>query len=304
LKAYSAALKVAESRGDAAALPLFKRATDIDPKFAMAHAWLGLMYGNIGESALSAESASKAWQLRDRASDAEKFYIAVSYDLHVTGNLERAQQDCEAWAQTYPREIGAHALLGAWVYPVSGKHEKTIEEAKKEIELDPDFAIGYEQLAFSYTYLDRLEEAENALRRAAERKLEIADFLLQRYDIAFLKGDKAGMQREVTLGQGRSGVEDWISDREAFVLAYSGHLQQATRMSRHAADLARRAALGGRAALFEIAPALWEAFFGNALAARRNAVAVLKLSKDRDVEYGAAFALALSGDSSLGLCFY
>src|SRR6266699_6897231 len=97
LKAYSAALKVAESRGDAAALPLFKRATDIDPKFAMAHAWLGLMYGNIGESALSAESASKAWQLRDRASDAEKFYIPVSYDLHVTGNLEKAQQDCDAW---------------------------------------------------------------------------------------------------------------------------------------------------------------------------------------------------------------
>jgi len=81
LKAYTEGWKVASSTGEAAALPLFKRAIEIDPKFAMAHALLARTYSSIGESALSAESTSKAYQLRDRASDAEKFLITASYDM-------------------------------------------------------------------------------------------------------------------------------------------------------------------------------------------------------------------------------
>ncbi len=262
----------------------------------MAYASLGFTYGLIGELALSTESDSGAYQLRDRASDREKFYITAVYDLQVTGNLEKAQQTCELFAQTYPRDPIPHTWLGAFLYPTLGKYEKGVEEAKKQIELDPDFPVGYLQLAFNYQFLDRLREAENALQRASERKLDIPDFLLQRYDLDFLKGDKAGMERQVALAQGKSGAEDWMSLREGFVLAYSGHLQQARRRSRHAADLAQQAGQQGRTALFETAAALWEAFVGNASAAEQGAAAALELSKDRDVEYGAALALALSGD--------
>src|SRR5208337_2297919 len=227
LKAYSAAWKLLSSTGSAAALPLFKRATEIDPKFAMAHALLGRMYGDIGESDLSAESTSKAYQLRDRASDREKLFITAAYDLQVTEDLEKAQETCEAWAQTYPRETAPHDFLAGIIYPVVGKYEQAVEEAKKAIELDPDFAITYHILACRYQNLDRLGEAENTLQRASERKLETPDLLLQRYDIAFLKGDQAGMEREAALGQGKSGTAEWISHHEGFVLAYSGHLQQA-----------------------------------------------------------------------------
>jgi tetratricopeptide (TPR) repeat protein len=286
LKAYSGAWKVLSSSGDAVALPLFKRAIEIDPKFAMAYALLGLTYGAFGESDLSAESTSKAYQLRDRTSEVEKFFITVSYDFRVTGNLEKAQQTCESWAQTYPRDRNPHGFLST-IYHLTGKYEKAVEE---------NFVIGYNLLAYSYQNLDRLGEAENTLQRASERKLESPEFLVQRYGIAFLKGDTAGMEREITLGRGKSRVEDWLSDREAFVLAYSGHLQQARRKSQRAADLAQQSAQRERAAIWQTGPVLWEAFFGNAPAARRSAIAVLKLSKGRDVEYGAAFALALSGD--------
>ena len=216
----------------------------------------------------------------------------------MTGNLERAQRTCEEWARTYPREANPHGFLAAMVYPVFGKYEKAAAAAKKLVELDPDFPIGYYQLAFNYTYLDRLGEAENALQRAAARKLEIPEFSIQRYDIAFLKNDKAGMEREATLSQGNSALEDWISQREAFALAYSGRLQQARRMSRRAADLARQTAQLEKVALYEAGTALWEAFFGNAPAARQSALAAVQLSKNRDVQYGAGFALALAGDSS------
>ena len=134
----------------------------------------------------------------------------------MTGNLEKAQQTCESWAQTYPREHGRPRIPGGDDLPCLRQIRKGGRRGQERVELDPDFAIGYFQLAFSYTYLDRLGEAENALQRASERKLEIPEFLVQRYDIAFLKGDKAGMEREAALGRGKSGAEDWMSDQRGF----------------------------------------------------------------------------------------
>jgi eukaryotic-like serine/threonine-protein kinase len=298
LKAYSAGWKVFSSTGHAAALPFFKRAIELDPKFAMAHASLGRMYSGTEEPALSAESITRAYQLRDRTSDREKFFITANYDLQVTGNLEKAQQTCALWAQAYPREARAHGFLASLVYLPTGRYEKSVEESRKSIELDPDLAISYAVLALGYQYLDRLEDAENTLERAAERHLEIPDFFVQRYDLAFLKGDKAGMERAAAMGQGKSGAEDWLADHQALVLAYSGHLEQARKMSRHAVDLAQPAAQPGRAAIFEAPAALREGFFGNGDEARRSAMAALALSKGLYVEFGAAFALALSGDSA------
>jgi eukaryotic-like serine/threonine-protein kinase len=297
LKAYSAGVRADSPDGGAAARPLFKRAVEIDPQFAMAHAWLGILYSTIGESTLAAESTRKAYQLRDRVSDREKFFITASYEIQVTGNLEKAQRICEEWAQTYPRELNPHGFLAGMVYPILGKYEKGAAEAGKAIGIDPDFAVGYYQLAFHYTYLDRLGEAGDALQRASARKLVIPEFSIQRYDIAFIKNDQAGMEREATLSRGNSALEDWLSQREAFVLAYSGHLKQARLMSRRAADLARQTAQLENAALYETGAALWEALIGNAFAARRGALAALEISKNRDVQYGAAFALALAGDS-------
>ena len=298
LEAYSLAWKVHSSSGATAALPLFRRATEIDPNFAMAHAALGRMYADLDESDLSAESTTRAWQLRDRTSDREKFFITAGYQTLVTGNLEKAQQTCEAWAQTYPREALPHTQLSGYINKAAGQYEKAAAEARKAIDLDPDFAFGYFNVAVNNVYLGRLGEAENALRRAAGRGLEMDEFIMLGYDIAFLRGDQAGMERAAARARERSGGENWISNKEAFALAYSGHLQQARNMSRRAVDQAQHAAQRERAGLWEAGAAVREAFFGNASEARKRAMAALELSKDREVEYGAAFALALSGDSS------
>ena len=298
LKAYSTALKIVSSTGSPAAEPLFKRATELDPKFAMAHAWVGRVYDDLGESALSAESTKVAFQLRDRASDAENLFITASYEMQVMGNMEKAQQTCEAWAATYPRAVIPHDFLSGIIYPPFGKYEKGIEEAQKAIERDPDFAVGYLTLAYSYVYIDRLEEAESTLRRASDRKLEMPDYFVLRYDIAFLRDDKAEMARQVSVAQAKSGAEDWIANHQAFVYAYSGQLQEATRMSRKATELTLRAAQRERAALYEAGAAVREALFGDLTAARQSAMAALGFSKSRDVKYGAAIAFALSGDLS------
>ncbi len=298
LKVFSTAWKIHFSAGGAAAIPLYQRAIELDPKFAMAYAMLGHAYGELGESDLSAENIRKAYELRDRVSDAERFMITASYDYRVTGNLERAQQTCESWARTYPRARDAHGLLAGMIYPVAGRYAMAVEEARKALEIDPDFSIGYDLLAFNYVNLDRLGDAENTLQRAAARRLEIPDFLERWYAIAFMKNDREGMERETALSRGIPTAEEDMSDLEAFTAAYSGHLQQAIRFTQRAIELTQQTAHTERAALFECGAALREAFFGNTATARQSAKAALGMSRDREVEYGAAFALALSGDSS------
>src|SRR5262249_21728311 len=148
-------------------------------------------------------------------------------------------------------------------------------------------------LGFAYEQLGRFDDAQQALQRAAERKIEFAGLGLLQYDLAFLAGDAAKMKEHAAAVRAGAGGADWMSNHEAFVLAYAGRLREAVAKSREASDLAQQAGRPERAALFGTASALWAAFFGNARDARQAAGAALALSNDRDVEYGAGLALAI-----------
>ncbi|HZD31830.1 MAG TPA: hypothetical protein VE779_09230, partial [Candidatus Angelobacter sp.] len=298
LKAYSAGWKVNYAKGEAAAVPFFQQAVADDPQFAMAYAALGLMYGVTGESALSAENTSKAYQLRDRVTEREHFFITASYEARVSGNLEKAQHTCEAWAQAYPMDPTPHEYLSGFIYPVMAKYDPTVAEAQTAIELDPDFPVGYQNLAYGNVYLGLLNEAKKALSLASERRIEVPYIVLVRYDIAFLQGDRGAMEREAALARQAPGNEDWIADHEAFAEAYFGRLSAAGALAHHASDLAGQAGQGEQAALYESGMAIWESFAGNSEAARSNATAALKFPDNREVEYGGAVALALAGDWS------
>jgi serine/threonine protein kinase/tetratricopeptide (TPR) repeat protein len=301
LKAYGIpGIRVAPSSGNAEAIPFYRRAVEIDPRFAMAYAALGLSYSDIGESVLSAESTTKAWQLRDRASDPEKYFIDFTYDRQVTGNLEKAYQTLESWLQAYPRgeEPGARSLLGGLATHGTGRHKRAIETSEKAIANDPDFAVGYYNLASSYFFLDRFEEAESTLQRASDRKLEWPGNLVLRYDIAFLKGDQEQMDTAVALARGKRRAEHWMAHAEALALARSGRLQAARRSSSRAIELALQEGDREGAASYQAARAVWETVCGNVVEGKTDAMAALERSKGRDVEYAGALALALSGDSS------
>src|SRR4029079_17469242 len=190
LKAYSTGNKVNVTAGFAASIPFFQRAVGIDPKFAMAYANLGLSYSGVGEWGLSAQSATRAWQLRNRVSDREKFFIDFIYDRQVTGNLEKAYQTLESWLQTYPRgdePPSPHDLLGGLSTQGTGRFERAIDISRKEIAARPDVPFGYGNLASAYFYRDQFSDAERTLQQAYERQLENATHLVIRYNIALLK---------------------------------------------------------------------------------------------------------------------
>ncbi len=148
----------------------------------------------------------------------------------------------------------------------------------------------------SNLYLNRLADAEATIHRATDRKLEFPQSYLVRYFIAFLNGDGEDMRRRAAVARAKPFTEDMISHVEALVLTRAGRLQDARRTSAVAVDIATQHHQRERAALFEAATAVWEAFYGNAAAARQKATNAVKLARGRDVDYAAAFALALSGD--------
>ncbi len=298
LQAYSMGWKTNVSGGVEAGLPFMKRAVEIDPKFAMGYAALALYAGASGESDLATDNIRKAYELRDRASDKEKFFITAYYHGRGTGNQEKAQQICEQWAQVYPRDWSAHTFLTGFIYPVLGRYEKGVEEGRKAITLVPDVYTGYYLLGYNLIYLDRLADLEDVLHQTSERKFDNPFLAHQRFDLAFLKGDSAGMQREVAAAQGKPGAEDSISDRQAFALAYTGRMQEARKWSKSAITLAQQAGHRERAALFETRAALWEAFFGNMPEAKRTTKEALTLARNREVRFGAALVLAMSGEAS------
>jgi DNA-binding winged helix-turn-helix (wHTH) protein/tetratricopeptide (TPR) repeat protein len=297
LEAFSTGWKLHTTTGTMAALPFMQRAVEIDPNFALAHATLGREYANVDEFERSLESTTRAWQLREHTSDREKFFIDTNYQILAIGNLELARGTCEAWARAYPRDPVPLTMLAGFPSKGEGRYEQAVLAARKAVELDPDFTMGYYNLAVNNAYLGRLDEAENALRRAAGRGLEIDEFLMLKHDIAFLKGDAADMALASTQARQRSGADTWISDKEASALAYSGHLRQARVLSQQAIDQGIQGAQPERAALWQAGASLREALFGNAPEAEKSANKALKLSNNSEVEYGAAFALAIVGDS-------
>ena len=298
LKAYSTAWEIHYRSGTIETIPLFRRAIDLDPGFAMAYASLGRMYDDLDQSDLATQYTAKAWQLRDRASERERFFITAGYQSLVIGNQEAGRQTAESWAQMYPRDALPHTLLSGFLNKAAGRFDTAADEARKAIELDPDFAIAFFNLALNSAFMNRLDDAESALREADARGLAIDEFFMLRYSIAFLKGDKAAMQRVAAAARLRDGAEGWITDDEAFAAAFSGHLQQARSLTGRAVEESLHVSQQERAALWLAGAAEREALFLNRAEARRQAKAALAQSTGREVEYGAAFALALTGDAA------
>jgi len=295
LKAYSMAVNVNQTVGSAEAIPLFRHAVELDPNFAMAYANLGLQYSNLAETVLSAESTTKAWQLRGRVSDQERFFIEAMYHRQVTGNLQKERQTLELWVRMYPRDAFVHSLLAGYASMGTGRYQEAIDEGERAIRLDPGVVFNYWSVAYGNFVLGRLEKAEAALQQAAERKLTLPDFLELRYFIAFQRNDRAGMELEIASAKDNPANEERMSHLHALVLARSGQIAMARTISRHAVSLAQQEGQPETAAMFTAGPAVWEALFGNAAEAKRNATAALELSNGRDVEYAAALALARSG---------
>ncbi len=296
LKAYNLGLKTWNAEGNTAALPFFKRAVELDPNFAMAYSWIAVFYFDLNEVVRGAEYSRKAYELRNKISERERFTIETIYYSNATGELEKAAQTYELWLQTYPGEERAYRRLASVSYTL-GNWEKALEELREALRLEPNIALNYFNLGWVYMALNRLDEAEAMYKQAEERKLETEDLLLYRYWLAFLKGDAAQMAHMVSGAMGKPGTEDhWFLAMQADTEGWYGRLKNAHELTGRAMDSAQHNDAKETAAAYQAAAALREVEAGNREQARAEANGALKLAPNRDVRAMAALALARAGN--------
>ena len=297
LKAYSQGVKTGDAKGQTAALPFIKRAVALDPNFAMAYSWMAEIYTILNEAGLGAENARKAYELREKVSERERFHIEGNYYLTVTGELEKATQTFELWQQTYPRDAQPYRNLG-FISTDLGNWEKALEEFREAVRLEPNNAVNCLDLGIAYTTLNRLDEAAAVYKQAEERKLENEGLLQNRYWLAFLKGDAAQMAQLVSAAMGKPGAEDLLLAAQADTEGWFGKLRNAHELTGQAMDSAQRNDAKETAAGYQAEAALREVEAGNHEQARAEAKAAVKLAPNRDVRAMAALALARAGDTA------
>jgi serine/threonine protein kinase/tetratricopeptide (TPR) repeat protein len=296
LQAYSLARKMSGANDFTGTIPVLQRAIKLDPNFAMAYATLATGYTNIGEPGLAAVNAKKAYELRDRVSERERFYIDSHYYTMATGDLDKARQILELWAQSYPREETVPTNLGV-IYGNLGEYEKGLPSVQEAFRLNPS-GLNYSNLISTFITLNRFEEARAVAEEAQAKKLDSGYLRFTLYQLAFLRNDPAGMAQQIAWSAGKPGVEDVMLAFEAERAAYGGQLRKARDFSRQAVASAERAEENETAAEYEGQAALREALFGSSSPAQERASAAQRLSNGRDAQFLAALALAVAGDAT------
>jgi tetratricopeptide (TPR) repeat protein len=297
LQAYSVGAKTDMAKGPAAGLPFYRRAVELDPNFARAYAALSICYSNLNEVGRSAENARKAYELREKVSDRERFSIEGVYYMDATGELEKAAQSYELLRQIYPRYPMAYGNL-AVIYDDLGNYEKALEGAGVALRLEPNQVMNYSNLAAQYVNLNRLDEAEAVYKQAEERKIQAEPLLANRYVLAFLRGDTAQMTQIAAAAMGAPGTEDVLLAYQADTEAWYGKLKDARELTRRAMESAEHNDARETAGAYLAAAALREVESGNLGLARIDANAAIKLGPNRDVRATAALVLARAGDTT------
>ncbi|MBZ5687414.1 MAG: tetratricopeptide repeat protein [Acidobacteriia bacterium] len=296
LQAYGLGRRMAREKGSPADIPYYKLAIELDPKFAVAYAALGVSYVNLAQPSAGADYIRKAYELCDRVSEREKYRIFAYYYHVVKGDLNKSIETYELWKQSYPRDFAPYINLGL-AYTWTGQYDKCAAETQEALKLEPNNVLPYSNLAASYIKLGRPQDAETVLRTATARSLSSKFLYSNLYELAFLRGDTAGMARQLADVRGKSGDEDPLLSLQSDTEAYYGRLKSARDYSQRAVDLARQAHANEAAAGWMVNAALREAEFGNAFIARRNVSESLRLSRGRDVLVLAALTMARTGDT-------
>ena len=296
LKAYSMGVTTGRTRSDAEAIPFMKRAIELDPNFAIAYAGLAVNYSNLGQASLAAEYATKAYDLRDRVSERERYRISALYFQNVTSEVEKATEAYELWAKSYPRDFVPHGNLG-FLYANLGQYEKAIGETRAALQIEPT-RTDYGNLTGLYINVNRLNDARQTIQEAQQKNFDDLNIRSDLYSLAFLSGDSTEMEREVAWAAGRPNEEDQLLNTHADTQAYYGRLGKARDLARRATDSAVRSDAKEAGAQWLAFHALREAELGNLAAARQGVARALALAPGRYVKVLSALALARTGEAA------
>jgi serine/threonine protein kinase/tetratricopeptide (TPR) repeat protein len=298
LKAYSLGWKALNEKGNATALPYFRRSTELDPSFAMGYRALGFRYTNLGEVGRASEYFTKAFELREHVSERERLEITADYYSNVTGELDSAVETYQEQIGTYPREYQAYVDLG-YIFGELGQYEKAAEFTKQALPLAPDFVHTYENLAVYSCALQNFDDARRIVHEARARKLDDDGLHTIPYALAFLGADSTATAEQQMWFATHAEYENEGLALASDTKAYTGHIDEALALTNRAVDAAVRADNKESGAIYLEIAAQWEAAYGNLAEAQRLAEGGLRLaSTSQSIESEAALAFAMAGNTA------
>jgi serine/threonine protein kinase/tetratricopeptide (TPR) repeat protein len=294
LNAYGLALSTWDKKGDRDSLPIFKKAIELDPNFAMAYSALATINHNLGDSELARENATKAYELSDRVTEAEREAIEARYYAYVIGDLEKAAEVYAVAIQNYPDSASAYNHLANDEGEL-GRYEQSVQNFRKALLLDPSRASTYTNLAVGLLALNQVEEASAVLAEADKRGLQTDTLLQAHYWIAFLRNDDKEMERLAQRSSDLPGAQAILLSEQSNTAAYHGHFEKAREFSRAAENLMERDANKELAASYLVQAALRESEVGEFARAQQYISQAQKLSHGQDVATLTAVALVQIG---------
>lgn len=257
----------------------YKRAIELDPNFAMAYARIAVHYGNREQFELAKEYVEKAFALRERVSEREKFYITEKYYNYMTGEMDKSVETLTAWANQYPNDYIPHNNL-ALSYLMIGRFEDAQREAQRSIELSPSNVSARDNLIASFIAQGKVDEAEQSVNELAKINANLVSLPLSRYMIAFLRGDQAGMDAQVNAVKGKPEEADFLA-MLAQASVHKGKLKESEILSTRARDLFRSQDRTENVSQVTAALGLRQAMLGKCVQAKQNAATALSLSRGR-----------------------
>ncbi|MBV9342237.1 MAG: hypothetical protein JO159_15300 [Acidobacteria bacterium] len=296
LQALSLGEKEAKQKAAPVSFPHFQRAVQLDPNFAYAYHAMANEYFNLGEFARSDEYFSRAFQLRDHASERERLEITADYYQTVIGEQHKSAATFQEYIANYPQNPLPYANLGI-AYAALGQYDNAFDVTRQAQRLGPDRVKICVNLATWALALQRFDEARQIVQDWQTRYQDQVSFYDIRYALAFLSSDMATMEEQLQrlIGQHDFERDQYASDSEA----YAGRLGKARELIKQAVDVARRTDDKERGAIVQAIAAQREAAFGYSVEARRKATEALKLAPtSRAVQSEAALAFALADDSA------
>jgi serine/threonine protein kinase/tetratricopeptide (TPR) repeat protein len=297
LKAYSLGEKAANEQGRNAGLQYHLRAIELDPNFAMGYRIVGGDYNALGQLGRAVQYYTRAFQLREHASEREKLSITAAYYRNVTGELDKAARTYQEQMESFPRESGPYNNLGL-IYAEQGQYEKGVELTRQALRLSPDTVIFYENLANYTMALQRFDQTRQTIQEAEARKIDPADFHADLYALAFLAADSGAMAEQLRWFTGKPDYENVGLASASDTEAYFGRVNKAREFTQQAIDSAARADDKEGGANYLIYSALRQAAYGNTAEATRTATAALQLAPTSPgVVVQGALAFAMAGDT-------
>ena len=291
LRAYTLGGKARREEGNVEAIPLFERAIELDPDFAMAHEQLGDCYYFHKEMIPAVENFKKAFELRARASEGERLRITLSYYYLGIGDLQKAVEVAKLYVATYPRSLTPILGLGA-IYARLSQYEGAVTYTQQAIALSPNDPIAYGHLMEICIALNRLDQARDVYEQAKAQGLSRPDFHFPLYLLAFLQHDAPAMEREGASLDNKPGLDVEMLCRRASSEASYGRFRQALEFTRRAVESSAHGGSNETAAECLARRAFEEAVAGKGGAAQKDASGALDLASGRDGETLAAFAFA------------